>query len=442
MTFKWAGTLGVALGVCVGSMHAEEVQWRPAAANKPSQPAASLGAPVTLGRPVAVKSPAPEPMHDPHLQQTSVQSSVSLAPPRPAVIRAQSPEYPNPNPYAPVPAQPGGIPATPEEQYNAGIVTAPPPGGAGGYYPAPAAAGPGFFDRCRDYCGSVFDSNACCAERGLFQSDHCFDNFISPVTNPFYFEDPRALTELRPIFMYQSVPNSNWVFRGGSIEWFGVQGRVAFTDRLSLSMTKLGFIAQQPNADIAGFDDEAGFSELWIGPKYTFIRNDRLGMVWAAGLQFQIATGPAKVFQDTDDLSLAPYLSYAQNFWKTSYGSMNFMNTTGYSFSTNSLRTDLFYTSFHLDYDVLDAHKWYPLVELNWRHYTQSGTSRSLDFTGADLYNFGSTGIAGHDDLTLAVGFRYKFTEAIQLGLANEWNLNGARDLMDYRLTFDMIFRY
>ena len=37
------------------------------------------------------------------------------------------------------------------------------------------------------------------------QSDHCFDDLglISPVSNPFLFEDPRALTELRPIFMYQ-----------------------------------------------------------------------------------------------------------------------------------------------------------------------------------------------------------------------------------------------
>src|SRR5437763_1184921 len=27
---------------------------------------------------------------------------------------------------------------------------------------------------------------------GWFQSDHVFDGFISPVTNPFLFEDPRS----------------------------------------------------------------------------------------------------------------------------------------------------------------------------------------------------------------------------------------------------------
>ena len=38
-----------------------------------------------------------------------------------------------------------------------------------------------------------------------FKSDHCLDSFISPVSNPFLFEDPRSLTEVRPIFIYQGV---------------------------------------------------------------------------------------------------------------------------------------------------------------------------------------------------------------------------------------------
>ena len=31
---------------------------------------------------------------------------------------------------------------------------------------------------------------------------------LKPVTNPFLFEDPRALTEIRPIFMWQKTPSS------------------------------------------------------------------------------------------------------------------------------------------------------------------------------------------------------------------------------------------
>ena len=35
-------------------------------------------------------------------------------------------------------------------------------------------------------------------------------------------------------------------------------------------------------------DKAGGWSELWLGPKYTFIRNDNSGTLAAAGLQFQI----------------------------------------------------------------------------------------------------------------------------------------------------------
>ena len=49
--------------------------------------------------------------------------------------------------------------------------------------------------------GGIFDR-----DRGLFKSDCAFDNFVSPVTNPFLFEDPRSLTELRTTFIYQRIP--------------------------------------------------------------------------------------------------------------------------------------------------------------------------------------------------------------------------------------------
>src|SRR5262249_46783738 len=108
--------------------------------------------------------------------------------------------------------------------------------------------------------------------------------------------------------------------------------------------------------------------------------------------------------------------------------------------------------SAHLDYDVGNLHKIYPLMELNWFSYTKAGTNvyvigdnvvvPKLGFEGADLINFGARGVAGHNFVSLAFGMRYKFCEAIQLGGAFEFPITGRRDLMDYRLTFDAIFRY
>src|SRR5690349_21238803 len=50
-----------------------------------------------------------------------------------------------------------------------------------------------------DCCEPAFECCDCYSGRhrllGLFlPSDHCFDRFISPISNPFFFEDPRSLT--------------------------------------------------------------------------------------------------------------------------------------------------------------------------------------------------------------------------------------------------------
>src|SRR5438067_2840151 len=105
-----------------------------------------------------------------------------------------------------------------------------------------------------------------CNGRAAFESDHAFDTFASPVTNPFYFEDPRSLTEVRPLFFFQTIPNSNYLYRGGHAEFFGVQARVALTERWSLVLNKLGGVSINPG-DGSVLKSETGFAELWLGPK-------------------------------------------------------------------------------------------------------------------------------------------------------------------------------
>ena len=119
------------------------------------------------------------------------------------------------------------------------------------------------------------------------------------------------------------------------------------------------------------------------------------------------------------------------------------MNTTGYTFRTDNTRTEAFYSSFHLDYEI--GKRFYPMVELNWRHYTRNGGARALDFDGNDLANFGSQAVSGHDELTLAFGGRVKLNDFIWWGLAAEFNVlsnSSGRHLDQFRLTTDLIFRY
>lgn len=274
-----------------------------------------------------------------------------------------------------------------------------------------------------------------------FKSDHVFDGLISPVTNPFLFEDPRSLTEIRPIFMYQQVPGRQPDFAGGNIWYFGTQARVAFTDRLSFVFNKLGGISVNPGGGSV-FDGQTGFAELWLGPKYTFIRNEDAGRVMAGGLQFQVPVGSKGTFQDTGSLSLVPYLSYAENFGRDwSIGSINTMLGTGYSVSVNRLRSDYYYLSGHLDLDWCNRHKFYPLTELNWLVYTSNGTSVPIGSEGRDLINFGGQA-KGTGLLTWAIGARYKISESAQVGAAFELPIAGRRDLFSYRFTLDFILRY
>jgi hypothetical protein len=341
-------------------------------------------------------------------------------------------------------------PAPPPDAYNCGPVTTnpipppggpvPPPGGGPFANPIPPPGGPigtGPYLFGQEWLGCT-----ACPTRKLFQSDHCFDNFISPVTNPFLFEDPRSLTEVRPIFMFQATPHGNWLFRNGDAEFLGLQARVAVTERLSFVIDKFGGTWQDPKNGMGILTNSGGWSELWLGPKYTIIRNDQAGRLLAAGLQFQIPEGSGKVEQDTGSLSLTPYVSFAQNFGRNSYGSFNFMNTTGYAFSVDNVRTDYFYSSFHVDFDLANAHKIYPLLEMNWFEYTHAGTARNLGFEGRDLFNFGSQGVSGIGTLTIAPGVRYKFTENAQVGLGFEFPLVSPRDLVDFRMTIDFILRY
>src|SRR5262249_5303561 len=144
-------------------------------------------------------------------------------------------------PAGPPPGIPG-IPAAPNERFNCGVVTEPP--GTGPLFQK--GTGHEWFSGGRNFFGNLFrnEGTSC---RSAFQSDPGFPMLISPVSNPFLAEDPRALTEVKPLFMIQGTPSSNPIYRGGEIEYLGLQARVAFTERLSLVMSEFGIIWMEPH---------------------------------------------------------------------------------------------------------------------------------------------------------------------------------------------------
>jgi hypothetical protein len=412
--------VGLAIGLWANVAPAQDTPWRPA-------PAAGLSTGIKIG-PLVPLAPAPEP-DERDYQPASDQ---------PAVIRAQAGPPPLPPP-PPTYVAPGPAVAAGNEPYNCGQVAKP-----GGFF---ASCGDSINEWWHGIPGSVTGIFQTTPSRAPFQSDQKYnDKLISPVSNPFYFEDPRALTELRPVFIWQKTGNTNPVYAGGSNFWFGVQGRVAITERLSITMSRLGIMWSNP--DTAGpvppgeFSHSAGFGEIMVGPKLTLLRMENF--VGALGFNFEIPTGSSSVFQDTGTLSLDPYLSLAYRFLDgAKYGGLLFQTTDGYSFSTNNQRTEFFYGSYQLAWDYRNYHVFFPLVELNWTHYTVNGRTRDIGFEGSDMFHFGSNGAAGHDDLVINFGFRYKVSEHLQFGLTAGFSLLGTGRHMDaFRMTADMIFRY
>lgn len=425
-----AGSLTLTLGLLAAQAGADEA-WQPVG-NRPATPFK-----VTLGKPIAIAEPV-TPVRvfraapDDAIRQVQYNEDPLKGPI--VIARAQASQN-NTTTVAPAYTANAGGPPSGEDAYNSGVVTDPGRDGAAG--------GGSRWAIFADFPW-VHNMDFTSGGRKLFESDHGFDNFISPVSSPFFAEDPRSLTELRPIFLWQSAPNSNSIYRGGDVYFAGLQARVAITERLSFVLNKVGWVWNDPRNPSSGITSDNGIAEIWLGPKYTFWRDDRTGTLMAAGLTFQIPSGSRKVQQDTGNLSLSPYLSFAQNlnFLPAGWGSFNFMSTTGYNFGTDSQRTNYFYSTFHLDYDLGGLRKIYPMIELTWVNYTRAGKARDLTFEGRDLINFGSTGVNGHNDLTMAAGVRYKFNEAIQTGIAAQFPIGGRRDLADFRLTVDMIFRF
>jgi hypothetical protein len=150
---------------------------------------------------------------------------------------------------------------------------------------------------CGMSCDNSCSCGAGCSDAGLLgglikPSDHCFDDFISPMTNPVFFEDPRTLTEARAIFLQHKVPLAAG---GGDIQLYAVQLRAALTDRLSLIATKDGY-AVSSNPLIAD-----GWADVAAGLKYNLFVDPQAQRLLSAGLVYEMPVGTPRTQQGNGD---------------------------------------------------------------------------------------------------------------------------------------------
>lgn len=264
---------------------------------------------------------------------------------------------------------------------------------------------------------------------GLIQpSDHCFDNFISPITNPTHFEDPRTLTEARFIYLRHKVPIAA---AGGDVQLFALQLRAALTERLSVIATKDGYI----------FSDnpliQDGWADVAAGLKYNLIRDPGCQRLLSAGFTYELDSGTQRSRQGNGNGVFNLFLSHARQL----NACTNYMTALGVRLPKDTIaETSMMYWSHHVDRRV--GERLYLLAEANWYNWLDSGAGGINGVEGGDLFNFGSTGVTGNDIVTAAIGAKIKPGPNQEIGVAWELPVTKREDVLDNRFTVDWIVRY
>ncbi len=279
-------------------------------------------------------------------------------------------------------------------------------------------------------------ADSCCPhQRRLFESDRAFPNFIGPITNPILSKDPRSLTELRILYVHNSIDPAN-PLGAGEFDAFGAEARVAVTDRLTIIADKDGYLLFHPAA--AAFRAD-GWLNINAGLKYTLVRDVENQFLVDVGFMYEPPTGEAKVFERPSDGVFTGFIGGGKEFASC----WHVLGTFGYQFPANDqLNSSFFYTSLHLDRQFFG---WlYPLVEANWFHYTHGGNKGLPPSLGEvdGLINLGTSGVAGNDLVTTAVGLKAKINCHLETGAAWEVPVSNRHDFINNRLTAEIIIRY
>lgn len=286
-------------------------------------------------------------------------------------------------------------------------------------------------------CGGGCCDSGCCSgrfcfgsrlSRFLLRSDDCFDGFISPISNPIFFEDPRNLTEARFVYLNHGVPGA---LGGGDVQLFALQLRARLSDNVSFIATKDGY-GTSTNPLI---DD--GWADFSAGLKFNLLRDVANQQLLSGGFTFEFPWGSPSFQQGNGDGELNLFLSggkriACRNYW---------ISTSGFRLPVDGdEESSVFYWSNHFSHQLNS--RWYVLTEFNWFNWMSGGAGGIPGVEGFDAFNFGSTGVVGNDIVSQAIGVKYKPNRENEIGLAYEFPLTQRRDILEDRVNFNWIFRY
>jgi hypothetical protein len=250
------------------------------------------------------------------------------------------------------------------------------------------------------------------------------------VSNPVNFEDPRILSELRPLYVHHDIDNK-FPTAAGDIDIYALQVRVALTDNLAFIATKEGYVDFKPNETL---QKDHGFANIAAGFKYSVLACE--DSIVTLGLKYEAPTEEKEVLQGNGDGIVNPFVSAA-----TELGDFNLLEYTAVRAAIDEDDSTFYDASLHLDTKL----GWFtPLVEANLFHVLQAGDRLPIEDEGQDFFNIGSSLSENETMLTAAVGGRADLTDDLGLGLAYEFPLitDSGSYITNWRLTADLIYRF
>jgi hypothetical protein len=284
-------------------------------------------------------------------------------------------------------------------------------------------------------------------------------DYSMPVSNPIYNGDARNVTMVRPVMLFQSLPdqievNSNGargdLNLGGDVRGMALQFSYAFNERWSLVAVKDGYVDCEPDTNV--LDDHSGWVDIAAGVQYSFLYDPARNFIMTGRLVYESTSGDSDVYQSNGSGNVAPAVLFLKG-----WDELQFSGTVGLvlPFDGDEENT-LLYDSWNLSYAITD---WFrPLVELNHFHVLDAGDRNLGDFdgtqndqddlvaaistfNGCDIINLGGANNDDNEDLvTLAFGSRFRINKWIDVGAIYEIPLTDDKtSMLESRFMVDAV---
>lgn len=257
------------------------------------------------------------------------------------------------------------------------------------------------------------------------------DQFVVPVTSPYYNENSLITTDVRAWYVNHSFNGDSILGSDAGANDYAVQVRVALTDRFQLVAYKDGYL------DLDGpVVSSEGWNDIAAGLKWQFYHDDEHHLYAAVGAGYEFGWGESRALQNDSEARL--WGSVDKGFGKFHAGfTLNGRFSTSGSNRDNG-NSDVLSWHARADYRLTD---WFsPVVELNGYHIVNDSNS-GIPLNGADVLNLGATG--ADPTVSLGLGGELRAGDHAAVRAAYEVPVvNDSQSLFGTRLTFSVVYSF